>query len=397
MPAQITARARGWSAVFALSLGAFALVASEFMPVSLLTPIAGDLSLTEGRAGQAIALSGGFAMATSLLLTRLAGRIDRKHLLLGLMLLMAVSGITVAFAPNPGIFMVARAFVGICVGGFWSMSAAVAMRLVSDDEVPKALSVINGGNALASVLAAPLGSFLGGLVGWRWAFFSLVPVAIAALIWQAVTLPKLPAQRIASRAPWSLFSMRPVRWGLVAAALFFMGQFALFTYLRPYLELALHAGPSLVSALLLGLGVAGFIGTLIVGGLLNRWLYWVLTLSPFAMAIVAIALAHTASVGGVAALLVVWGGVAMATPAGWWTWLARTLPDDAEAGGGLMVAIVQLAITLGATLGGVVFDAAGYRATFLASAVVLLAASLGAASLAWRFQGVKTTAAMLGE
>ena len=46
-------RPAAWSAVFALSLGAFALVASEFMPASLLTPIAADLHITEGHAGNA--------------------------------------------------------------------------------------------------------------------------------------------------------------------------------------------------------------------------------------------------------------------------------------------------------------------------------------------------------
>lgn len=60
---------------------------------------------------------------------------------------------------------------------------------------------------------------------------------------------------------------------------------------------------------------------------------------------------------------------------GWWSWLAKALPGDAEAGGGLMVAVVQLAIALGSTVGGLLFDASGYQSTFLASAVVLLIAA----------------------
>jgi predicted MFS family arabinose efflux permease len=84
-----------------------------------------------------------------------------------------------------------------------------------------------------------------------------------------------------------------------------------------------------------------------------------------------------------ALLLGVWGLVGTAAPVGWWTWLAKTLPQDAEAGGGLMVAVVQLAIALGATVGGILFDGSGYRATFSASAVVLLAAA-GMALLAAR-------------
>jgi len=150
-----------WGAVFALALAAFALVASEFMPVSLLSPIAADLRISEGQAGQAIAVSGAFALATSLCIARLAGRLDRKVLLLGLCLTMIVSGTIAACAPNYAVFMAGRAFIGVAIGGFWSLSAATAMRLVPDHLVPRALAIVNGGNALATVVAAPAGSFLG--------------------------------------------------------------------------------------------------------------------------------------------------------------------------------------------------------------------------------------------
>jgi predicted MFS family arabinose efflux permease len=138
-----------WGGVFALSLGAFALVASEFMPVSLLTSIASDLHVTEGQAGQSIAVSGAFALATSLSISSLAGKLDRKVLLLALTLLMIVSGSIAAFAPNYWSFMAGRAFIGVAIGGFWSLSAATAMRLVPSNQVPKALAILNGGSALA--------------------------------------------------------------------------------------------------------------------------------------------------------------------------------------------------------------------------------------------------------
>lgn len=121
-----------WGAVLAMSLGAFALVASEFMPVSLLTPIAADLHISEGQAGQAISASGAFAVLTSLFISALAKGINRKTLLLTLIGMMIVSGIVVSLAPNYVIFMLGRAMIGVVIGGFWSMSAATAMRLVSD-------------------------------------------------------------------------------------------------------------------------------------------------------------------------------------------------------------------------------------------------------------------------
>ncbi|HMR14707.1 MAG TPA: MFS transporter, partial [Arachnia sp.] len=146
-----------WSGVLAMSLCVFALVASEFMPVSLLTPIAADLAITEGMAGQGIAISGVFAVATSLSITAIAGSMNRKTLLLALTVLMALSGAVVGAASSFLVYMVGRALIGVVVGGFWSMSAATAMRLVPPALVPRALAIFNGGNALAVVLAAPIG------------------------------------------------------------------------------------------------------------------------------------------------------------------------------------------------------------------------------------------------
>lgn len=97
--------APAWGAVFALTLCVATLIASEFMPVSLLTPIAADLHITEGQAGQAIAVSGIFAVLASLFISRATRGIDRRIVLLSLTLLMMLSGLVVALAPNEAIFM----------------------------------------------------------------------------------------------------------------------------------------------------------------------------------------------------------------------------------------------------------------------------------------------------
>jgi predicted MFS family arabinose efflux permease len=374
-----------WGAVFALSLSAFALITSEFLPVSLLTPVAADLGISEGQAGQAISISGAFALVTSLLIPVLAGRLDRRLLLLALTVLMIASGSVAAFAPNYAVFMAGRALIGIAIGGFWSMSAATAMRLVPADQVPRALAVLNGGNALATVVAAPLGSFLGAVIGWRGTFFCVVPVAALALGWKFLSLPSMKRERTpASGNVLKLLARPAVAFGMAAVSLFFMGQFTLFTYLRPFLETVTQVGVSTLSLLLLLVGVAGVVGTTFIGRILKDGLYATLIGIPVLMAAVAVLLAaFGASVGVAACLLAVWGLVATAAPVGWWTWLARTLPRDAEAGGGLMVAVVQLAIMLGASAGGLLFDASGTTATFGLSAA-LLALAAGLAVLAAR-------------
>ncbi|UVM40987.1 MFS transporter [Pseudomonas sp. B21-017] len=364
---------QSWGAVFAMSLAAFVLVASEFMPVSLLTPIAADLHITEGQAGQGISVSGLFALFASLLTASVAARVDRKPLLLSLTLLMIVSGTVVAFAPNYWVFMAGRALIGVAIGGFWSLSAATAIRLVPDDQIARAMAVVNGGNALATVIAAPLGSFLGAFIGWRGAFLCVIPVAVIASLWLWASLPAMKSQSGSGTGNvFRLMKSTPVALGMAAVSVFFMGQFMLFTYLRPFLETVTHVSISMLSLMLLVLGLAGLAGTFLIEAFLKNGLHRTLIVIPILMAAIALALvSFGSSAATTTVLLGLWGLVATAAPVGWWTWLARTLPEDAEAGGGLMVAIIQLAIASGATVGGLVFDSNGYRATFELSATLL--------------------------
>jgi predicted MFS family arabinose efflux permease len=376
-----SSRMAAWGAVFALTLCVATLIASEFMPVSLLTPIATDLHLTEGRAGQVISVSGIFAVLTSLLISAVIQDIDRRKVLLSLTLLMVASGLVTAFAPSFTILMIGRALIGVAIGGFWSMSAATVMRLVPDEQVPRALAFLNGGNALSTTIAAPLGSFLGQYIGWRGAFFCVVPLAAVTLGWQFLTLPSMPS----ARAPGALnvfrLMMRPqVPRGIAAVMLLFAGQFALFTYLRPFLETVTRVNVSTLSLILLILGGAGLLGTYLIGLLLKTRLHSLLVAIPVAMAGIAVGLvALGTSTPASTVLLAGWGLIGTAAPVAWWTWLSRTMPGEAEAGGGLMVAAIQLAITAGAAVGGVLYDSGGHQSAFAVSAAMLL----GSALLAW--------------
>ena len=361
------------------------LIASEFMPVSLLTPIATGLQVTEGQAGQGIAVSGIFAVVTSLFIAWSSKGIDRRTLFLGLTAAMFVSGVLVALAPNYLLFMVGRALLGVAIGGFWSMSTATVIRLVPEDAVPRALALLNGGNALATTIAAPLGSYLGQFIGWRGAFFCVVPLAVVTFVWLFTSLPKMPSRERASGVAAFQVLRRPqVPFGMLAISLLFMGQFALFTYLRPFLETVTGVDVTTLSLMLLGLGVAGLVGTYAIGIALRHSLYGLLISIPLVMAAIAgglVILGH--SPVSVAVLLAAWGLIGTAAPVAWWTWLSRVLPGEVEAGGGLMVAVVQLAITLGAAAGGLLFDRWGYQATFFTSALCLIL-SAAAALLAAR-------------
>ncbi|TNC51963.1 MFS transporter [Rubellimicrobium rubrum] len=369
-----------WGPVLAMTLCVVVLIASEFLPVSLLTPMARDLGLTAGQAGQAISISGLFAVLTSLFVTRLVGTYDRRHVVIGMALLLAVSGSLVAAAPNFVVLMTGRALLGVAIGGFWSLNTAIIMRLLPAALVPAGLAVSNGGVAFASTVSAPLGSALGDVIGWRWTFFAVVPLALVAAAWQAMALPRLPAgDQGRTGGVLRLLRSRQIALGMAAILMFFMGQFALFTYLRPFLEQVTGVDIATLSALLLMIGVASLLGNALIGPVLRASLPLALAGIPLIMAGVALMIAVTGtSTWTVAGLLALWGLVATGGPVAWGTWLTRALPHDVEAGGGLQVAVIQLAITLGATAGGQVFDAAGPIANVMGSAGILALAGVAA-------------------
>ncbi|BBV02350.1 MFS transporter [Providencia rettgeri] len=372
-----------WSAVFAMTLCVFVLIASEFMPVSLLTPLALDFQVTEGMAGQGITISGIFAVITSLFISALTHNLNRKTLLLGLTVLMGASGAMIALATNYYTYMVGRALIGIVVGGFWSMSAAIAMRLVPIDQVPKALAIFNSGNALATVIAAPLGAYLGSTIGWRGAFLGLVPIAIATIVWLWVSLPSMPTDPNSHQntpqifSIFSFFKYRVITLGMLAIGLFFMGQFTLFTYVRPFLETVVKVDISMVTFSLLLIGITGFIGTLLINRVLKIGFYQTLIAIPLLMASIAVSLIFFgySSLTSIV-LLSIWGFIATAAPVGWWSWIPRIFSNSAEAGGGLMVAVIQLSIACGASVGGIIFDLMGYESTFAVSALFLVVAAI---------------------
>ncbi|WP_455275021.1 MFS transporter [Rhizobium herbae] len=370
-----------WSAVTCLSLLTFLLVGLEFMPVSLLTPIAQDLSITEGRAGSSIAVSGFFAVVTSLFGNRILGRLDRKTVVLLYTAVLTLSSLTVALAPSYLIFLIGRAMVGVAIGGFWSLSTAILARLASGPDLPRAIALLQGGTAMAIVAAAPLGSFLGGLIGWRNTFLVTVPIGLAALVWQMVVLPNMPAAKAASVGKmFGLLRNRTFAIGMAATALTFIGMNSLSIYLRPFLEHVTGFGINTLSMVLLGLGAGGLAGLFAIGFVLRRHLGVALVGMPVILAIIALLLIAAGPIQWLtAALLVVWGVVSTPVPVAWNTWMAQIIPDDLEAAGGLQVALIQLAIAGGAFAGGVLFDAIGWWSAFVLSAVSLVGSAVLAA------------------
>lgn len=367
-----------WKAVWSLALGVFGLITAEFLPASLLTPMAQSLGVSEGLAGQTVTATALVALVTGLLITSATKSIDRRWVLMFFTLLQIISSLLVAFAPSLHVLLLGRLLLGVAIGGFWAMSTATAIRLVPAKDVPKALSIIFAGVSIATVVAAPLGSYLGSLIGWRNVFILGVVPGALALLWQLWVLPSMRPENSGSLSTLLRVLRRPeMIGGLLATIFIFSGHFAFFTYLRPFLETVGQASVETVSLILLGFGVANFIGTSIAGHLLARNLRLTLALVPFAMGVLALLMVtfgHLALIDGL--LVTLWGFAFGLVPVGWSTWLATTVSDEAESAGGLLVASIQLAISAGAAGGGLVFDMNGASGVFTASGVLLVVAML---------------------
>jgi len=367
-----------WVAVFSLAMGVFGLLTAEYLPASLLTPMAADLGVSEALAGQAVTVTAVVALLAGLLVPRLTRSMDRRRVLLGFTGLMILSNALVALSSSMGVLLVMRVLLGVALGGFWSMAAAVAMRLVPPQRVPRALSVIFSGIAVGTVVSVPLGSYLGGLLGWRSAFWAATAVGGLTFAFQWFTLPPMAPRKAA--VPESVVTLlrRPgVAVGMLGCVLAHTGQYALFTYIRPTLESLGQMSADGLALILLGFGVANFVGTLLAGWLMERSLKVTLVIMPALVGAAALGmLLLPVGVGGLSVLVALWGLAFGGVPVAWSSWVARAVPDQAESAGGMVVAAVQSSIAAGAALGGLVFGLGGIVAVLTVAAAVMLLASL---------------------
>jgi len=365
-------------AVFSLAMGVFGLLTAEYLPASLLTPMATDLGVSEALAGQAVTVTAVVALFAGLLVPGLTSGLDRRVVLLAFSVLMIASNLLVALSSSLEFMLVMRVLLGIALGGFWSMAAAVAIRLVPAKSVPRALSIIFSGIAVGTVVSVPLGSYLGGLYGWRSAFFVGAAVGTLILIFQWFTLPTMAPRKMLRTASVLQLLRRPgIAIGMLGCVLAHTGQFALFTYIRPALESVAPIDVDRLSLMLLGFGVANFVGTLLAGWLIERSLRVTLALMPALVGLAAFGMiALPIELPGLMLLVAFWGLAFGGVPVAWSNWVARAVPDQAETAGGMVVASVQSSIATGAALGGLVFGTSGVQGVFITAGAVMLLAAL---------------------
>lgn len=367
-----------WPAVFALSMGVFALVSAEFLPASVLTSIAADLSISVGAAGQTVTVTSLVGVAAAIFTPIVTSRFDRRLVLWSLLALLALSSLVTALANGFVMLLAARFLLGLALGGFWSMAPALTLRLVPAQSVPRALALISAGVSAAFIGGGPLGAYLDSLIGWRMVFGLSAGLAGVALLALLATMPSLPPQAAPRLGTLGVLLSRPsIRLMLISVLVIISGQFTGFTYIRPFLEHAPQLGVAAITVVLLGYGLGNVIGNFAGGAVAGRGVK--LAIVSFALAIgilglVMLQFGASPIVAGIAVAL--WGFAFGFAPVGFQTWMVRVAADHAESASGLVTAAFLVAIASGAVLGGLLVNHVGGLGPIGYMAVATLAGAL---------------------
>lgn len=367
------AEPRSWPAVWVLGLGTFLFVTTELLPVGLLPSIGEGVGVPISIAGLLVSLYGGIAAVTAAPLTALLGRIDRRWLLAGLLVVLIVGNIASALAPTYLVLLLSRMLIAFAHGVFWSTTPAAGMRLVAPKDGVRAIAVVLGGISVASVLGVPLGTAIGQATDWRVAFLVIAGLGVIALIAVLVLLPSLPSRNGGNLAAIpGLFRNRGFRIAIVVAALAMSGHYLAYTYLTPYLEEIIGIPPALVSVLLLVFGAAGIAGNFLAGSAITRSLRWSLLggVGLLALSLLALSLGARSPVIAVV-LLVTWGLSYAALPVCLQTWVLRSAPHATDAASSVYVSVFNASIALGALGGGIAVEWAGIAAITWFGAVLV--------------------------
>jgi predicted MFS family arabinose efflux permease len=374
-----TRTAISWPAIISLSLGVFGLVTSEFLPASVLTPMAQDLGTTAGIAGQSVTATAFIAALAGPGVVIGTSRFNRRTILLALTMCLIVSSVLAGVASHLTVLIVARILLGVGLGGFWAMSIALVIRLSPPGSEARAMAVMMTGVSVATVSAAPLGAWISSVASWRLAFYLTGMVGVVALVAQMATVPSLPAQQSASLSTLGAALRQPAfRLSLFSTFCIATGHYAAFTYVRPFLETNSGFDAASLSLLLLAFGTAGFFGNMLGGAVSQRS-----ARVAIAAAATGIGIAMAAAVLGgtshlvAAAATILWGLAFGAYPVSIQTFLTQVAPDDAESAGAVHLCVFMTAVSFGAILGGVLVDRLGPTNTFaLAGVAALLGAVL---------------------
>lgn len=391
-------------ALWALTLSAFAIGTTEFVIVGLIPTIAASLGVSVPSAGLLVSLYALGVAVGAPVLTALTGKVPRKHLLLGLMVLFTLGNLVAWMAPNYEALMAARVVTGLAHGVFFSIGSTIATSLVPKEKAASAIALMFTGLTVALVTGVPLGTFIGQHFGWQATFLAVSLLGVVAVIGSAILVPSDIAASRPSSILTQLAVLKKPRLLLVYAmtTLGYGGSFIAFTYLAPVLQEVSGFAASTVSLVMLVYGVSVAAGNIWGGRLADRHGPVPALQIVFALlAVVLLALTFTAPSKPLVLITVLaWGAVAFGNVPGLQVYVVqraeRDAPQAVDVASGLNIAAFNVGIALGAWGGGLIVAHLGLMATPWIGALVVVGALLLTTLAGWldRREGVPAKAAV---
>ncbi|WP_247614414.1 MFS transporter [Streptomyces tagetis] len=370
-----------WGALPAMAGTSFIVIMTETLPAGLLSGLASGLGTSQGTAGQLVSVYALGTVLAAVPATVLTRGLRRKPLLIGGLTGFLVANTVTALAPSLPVALAARLLGGAFAGLLWSMLAGYVRRIVPERLAGRALAVAMAGTPVALAVGTPLGSWLGGVTDWRWAFGAMSVLSALIIGWALLAVPDAPGQRSYERKPLPAVVRVPgVTPILLTVLAWIFAHCVLYTYVGPYLR---GFGVSLgVDLALLVFGVASLAGLAVTATVVDRALRRI-TLASLALFLAAGGLLAAGGVSDALAVagLVLWGLGFGGGATQMQTALAESAGPDTDVALSLFTVGFNLAIAAGGVVGGLLVESAGATvlpAVMGAAALVAFAAVLAA-------------------
>lgn len=256
----------------ALAICAFAIGSTEFISVGLLPLISKDMGTTISLTSLTVSLYAVGVTIGAPLLTVLTKKLNRKTLMLLIMLVFIIGNLTVAIAPTFGIIIVGRVISAMAHGIFMSVSSLVAADVVQPEKRASAIAIMFTGLTVATVTGVPLGTYIGQTTNWRMSFVFIAVIGIIGFISNWLLLPNnlSAAEDVRFKSiPKVLFnkSMFPI---FLTTALGYGGTFVFYTYVSAVLVDNMGFTSQQVVWILIAYGIMVAIGNSIGGKYSNK-------------------------------------------------------------------------------------------------------------------------------
>lgn len=352
-----------WMRVIALAIAAFVFNTTEFVPIALLTDIGASFHLPAEKVGIMITIYAWVVALASLPLMLLVSNFERKRLLTIIFILFIVSHIATFFASSFPMLIVGRIGVALSHAVFWSITAALAIRVAPAGKKSQALGILATGSALATVLGIPLGRIIGQMIGWRYTFLLIGVAAFITLIVLYFLLPRLPSQNAGSAKSLPIILKRPALMGIFFITMIMVtAHFTAYSYIEPFSEMIAKISPNKTTVLLLLFGGAGIMGSIIFSKFNH---HFPLAFLPVALAILSISLLlllpSTYLPNGILFLSLIWGMSMTAVVLTLQLKVLELAPDATDIAMAIFSGIFNVGIGGGALVGTIVITESGLQ------------------------------------